>query len=232
MKANKKLLSTIAVFAILLVVFVVLVTVIPFTKIASSWVAFIFGVVAIMGACAVTVYSLKKGDTVVSKIYGFSLFKLGVSYLAIQMAISVILLVLGAFLAVPVWVAVILGVVALGFCLVGLILVDNAIDIVEEQEEKIETKIKEIKTFSVNVNCVIAVCQNNEYMPHLERLAEAFKYSDPVSSEQTEPIEENLKNEISVLTALVTSNSEDVIPKIKEIEALLASRNEVCKLSK
>ncbi|MBO5261804.1 MAG: hypothetical protein J6B45_02040 [Clostridia bacterium] len=232
MKENKKLLSTIAVFAILLVLFVVVVTVIPFTKIASSWTAFSFGIVSIVASCVITVYSFKKGDSVVSKIYGFSLFKLGIAYLALQMAVSVVLLILGAFLNVPVWVAAVLGVLVLGFCAIGLIVVDNAIDIVEEQEEKVEARIKEIKTFNVNVGTIIAICQNNEFLPHLERLAEAFKYSDPVSSEQTEPLENNLRNEINILTTLVATNSENTVSKIKEIEALLSSRNAVCKLSK
>lgn len=232
MKSNKKLLSTIAVYAIVLALFILLVTAIPFTKIASSWVAFSFGVVAIIASCATTLYAFGKGEKVVSKIFGFSLFKLGIIYLALQMVISVAFLALGAFLNVPTWVALIFCVLLLGVCAIGLIVVDNAIDIVEEQEEKLETKIKKVKTFNLNVNTIIAICQNNDFLPHLERLAEAFKYSDPVSNEQTEPLENNLKNEIDTLTTLVATNSENTVSKIKEIEALLSSRNAVCKLSK
>ena len=232
MKANKKFLSIVAIFAILLVLFVVLVTAIPFTKIAASWIAFSFGALSIAASCAVVIYAFARGETVVSKFYGLSIFKVGMIYLSVQMLVSLVMFILGAFFLVPAWVSVILCILPLGFCAVGLILVDNAIDIVEDQDKKVEEQIKQIKTFNVNVGKIVAICQNSETLPHLERLAEAFKYSDPVSSEKTEPLEENIKAELDALEALVAGNSENAITKIKEIEALLSSRNTVCKLSK
>ena len=231
-KDKKKLISTLAVYAILLVLFVIVVTVSPFNKISTSWIAFSFGIVSIVGACGITVYAFSKGDKIVSRVYGFSIFKLGVSYLSAQMAISVILLVLCAFVAIPTWVAVVLGIIAIGFCLIGLIVADNTIDMIEAQEKKVEAKIKEMKAFTLNIGSVIAICKNSEFMPHLERLEEAFKYSDPVSSAQTEPLEENIKAEIGTLTTMVATNSENTVAKIQEIEALLSSRNALCKLTK
>ena len=232
MKKNKPLISVIAVFAILLVLFVVLTTVIPFTKIGSSWVAFSFGIVSIIAACAITIYSFTKGEAAVSKFYRLSLFKLGIYYLVIQLLVSLTLFILGAFFLVPTWVGVIACIVPLCFCGVGLILVDNAIDIVETQDKKVEVNVKEMKTFNVSIGKIIAICQNDEYLPYLENLEEAFKYSDPVSSDETASLEEDLKVKIGVLEVLVAENSESVIPKIKEIEVALSSRNAVCKLAK
>ena len=232
MKANKKIISTILVYALLLVVFIVLTTVIPFDMGVASWTVFSFSVIAIIASCGITLYAFTKGDSVKSKLYGFSLFKLGVTYIAVQLFVCVAIYVVGAFVTVPAWIAVILCILIVAFCAIGLIVVDNTIDIIEAQDKKVEAQIKEMKTFTVNVGSIIAICKNDEFRPHLERLEEAFKYSDPVSSAQTAPLEDNIKNEIGVLTTLVAQNSELAVAKVNEIEALLSSRNAVCKLSK
>ena len=113
-KDKKKLISTLAIYAVILILFVVVVTVIPFDKTTTSWIAFSFGIVSIVGSCGITVYAFSKGDRVVSRIYGFSIFKLGISYISAQMTISIILLALCAFVAIPTWVAVVLGIIAIG----------------------------------------------------------------------------------------------------------------------
>lgn len=229
MKANKKLLSTVAVFALLLVVFVVLTTVIPFEKNTSSWISFVFGIVSIIGSCVISVYAFSKDGSVKSKLYGFPIFKIGMAYLAVQLLICVVMFVLGAIWDVPAWVSVILGVIVLALCLVGVLLTDNAVDIIEELDTKTEVQTKAMRTFKVSVESVKAFCQNQEIRDMLENLEEAFRYSDPVSSEHTQPLEEKIQAEIANLTTLVSENSENTVDKIKEIESMLLSRNAICK---
>ena len=232
MKLSKKLLSTVIAFALILLVFVVLVTVIPFEKNGASWVAFAFGVISIIATCAILIYSFGKGKNVTCKIYGFAPLKLAKIYITVQMIASALFLILGAFVPVPAWIAVVVCIIIVAFAGIGLIVVDNTVDIITEIDEKAEAQIKEIKTFTVNIGSIKAICKNSDVIPHLERLEEAFRYSDPVSSDATAPLEENLKAEIATLTTLVATNSENAVSKIQEIEALLSSRNAVCKLSK
>ena len=232
MKMNKKLLSTLIIFALLLVVFVVLVTAIPFEKNNSSWVSFVFGIVSIITSCVVTMYAFSKGNSIKSKLYGFPIFKVGAIYLLAQMLVCIVMFILGAYLDVPAWISVILGIVLAALCFVGVLLTDNAVDVIEKIDAKTEEQIKVMKTFTVSVECVKAVCTNKELYPALEKLEEAFRYSDPVSSEATQAIEETIQNEIISLTDIVRDNGENAVEKIKEIEGLLTSRNAICKRSK
>lgn len=233
MKMNKKLVSVIIVFAIALMLFVVLTTAIPFTKCASSWVSFAFGIVAIISSCVITIYAFSKGNDFKSKLYGFPVFKVGIMYLVAQMIVCIIMFIVGAFVDVPLWISLIIGVMLLGLCMVGVLLTDNARDVIEELDKKGTEQIRQMKTFTVNVTSVKAMCRNDEQNKALETLEEDFRFSDPVSSQATEEIESLIKSEIGNLTELVAqNNTEAVIDKVKEIKGMLASRNAICKLNK
>jgi hypothetical protein len=67
----------------------------------------------------------------------------------------------------------------------------------------------------------------------MEKLAEEFKYSDPVSNEELAEIENDIKSELGELdTELSKGNKEILIEKIDKIERLLSRRNDMCRHSK
>ena len=232
MKTNKKAISAIIIYALALVLFIVLTTLIPFEKCASSWVCFGFGIASIIVSCGITFFAFSKGTDFRSKLYGFPVFKVGVVYLAAQMAVCLVMYIIGAFVEVPAWISVLLGIILVGLCLVGVLLTDNARDMIEEVDQKTEVKIKQIKTFTVNIACLKEACQNEECRAMLESLEEDFRFGDPVSSDATQEIENSIKEEIANLTDLLARNDEQCVAKIKQIKAMIASRNAICKLNK
>ena len=231
-KLDKKSISVLVAFAIILAIYIVLVTVIPFEKPAGSWVAFSFGIVSILGSCGITLLAMLKGNGFRSKVYGLPVMKIGFTYLAAQMVVTFVLLVIGAFVAVPGWIATVLGILLLGLCLIGVLVTDNVRDVVEEIEAKAEASIKVMKSFSVDMRTVVSHCKNDKILPLLEALAEDFRYSDPVSNDDTQPIETKIKAEVDNLDALVVADSEHTGEKIDEIKSLLATRNDICKSTK
>ena len=231
-KLDKKSISVLVAFAILLAIYIVLVTVIPFEKPAGSWVAFSFGALSILGSCGITLLAMLKGNSYKSKVYGLPVLKVGFTYLAAQMAVTFALLVIGAFVVVPGWIATVLGIVLLGLCLIGVLVTDNVRDAVEEIEAKTEASIKVMKRFTVDMRTVVSHCKNDKILPLLEALAEDFKYSDPVSNDDTQPLENQIKLEVDNLDALVVADSEHTGEKIDEIKSLLATRNDICKSTK
>ena len=74
---------------------------------------------------------------------------------------------------------------------------------------------------------------DSEIKAILEKLAEEFRYSDPVSSDETKEIEAVIAEKIRVLKdSLATDSDESLKAKIVEIKRSLADRNRICKATK
>ena len=67
----------------------------------------------------------------------------------------------------------------------------------------------------------------------LENLAEIIRFSDPVSSAETEGIESTIIEKIDTLKLNIKADSiEETLEKVGEIKNLLSERNRICKLAK
>lgn len=87
------------------------------------------------------------------------------------------------------WLAIVINILSLSLALVGCITADVMKDEIQRQDEELSKKIsnmRELQTVSENL---VKICTDNAGKEHVKRVADAFKYSDPVSSEQTEDIE-------------------------------------------
>lgn len=233
MNMNKKNKSIIAVYGILAFIYLIAFVIIPFPKNAASWISFLFTLASFVLSLGVALYVFGKDDEMTSKIYGFPIFKIAYIYPAVQFVVGVIICIIAAFVAVPYWVALILSLIILGVAAIGVIATDNVRDIIENTEAEVERVTKATKMFNLNIAALVDLCSDATVKKELEKLAESFRFSDPVSSEATEVVEsvimeklENLKTDISSATA------DENIAKIAELKNLLAERNRICKISK
>ena len=233
MNMNKKNKSIISVYGILAFIYLIAFVIIPFPKNAASWISFVFTLVSFVLSLGVTLYVFGKDDEITSKFYGFPIFKIAYMYPLIQFVVGVIICIIAAFVAVPYWIALILSLIILGVSAIGVIATDNARDIVEENEAEIERVIKATKMFNLNIASVLDLCNDSEVKKELEKLSENFRFSDPVSSEATEEIENTIMEKLENLKLGISSSSADEnIAKITELKNLLAERNRICKVSK
>lgn len=77
------------------------------------------------------------------------------------------------------------------------------------------------------------MCTEPSVKKELEKLAESFRFSDPVSSDATEEIENTIMEKLENLKiSISSSDSDENIAKITELKNLLAERNRICKVSK
>lgn len=225
---NKKMTSLIAVYAIILVAFCILYLVIPFPKTGAYWIEFVFSIIAVCAGCGIGWYSLKN-DGLKSKVYGFPILNIGIAYMAVQLIFTVVIAIVGFFAVVPLWIPIAVSVLILALSAIGFIGADNARDIIEEQENRDEIATKSMKMFRLDIQYIVDLCEDTKLKTPLEKLAEQFKYSDPVSGDELYDIEENLQREVKNLAALVNSDKELAAKKISEITVLLADRNRRCK---
>ena len=233
MNMNKKNKSIIAVYGILAFIYLIAFITIPFLKNAASWISFVFTLISFVLSLGVSLYVFGKEDEMTSKFYGFPIFKIAYMYPLIQFVVGVIICLIAAFVAVPYWVALILSLIILGVSAIGVIATDNARDIVEENEAEVERVTKATKIFNLNIASVLDLCTEPSVKIELEKLAESFRFSDPVSSDATEDIESTIMEKLENLKiSISSSDSDENIAKITELKNLLAERNRICKVSK
>lgn len=225
---NKKIKSLTAVYAIVFIAYCILFFVIPFQKTAAAWVTFVFTVISICGGCGIAIYAFS-GEGLKSKIYGFPIFKIGFSYTAAQLAFSAAVMISGFFAAIPLWVSLAVSVVILALTTIGVIGADNARDIISEQEARTRNSTGKMKTFRLDMRYIVDSCGDAELKKPLEKLADSFKYADPVSNEALSDIEDNLRLQVKTLAGLVNTDAQAAAAKIDEISVILADRNRRCK---
>ena len=211
------------VLAVVLAIFSVIAFVAPFVHGTVFWLSYVFGVVAI----AVQAYSWPKafsGDGAKSKVYGFPIARVTTIYMIVQLVLSLIFMIAGA--KVPVWIPVILYVVLLGLAAIGFIAVDVTRDEVVRQETVKEVNTGTMKALQAKASAIAASCNDVEKKKVLNHMAEAFRYSDPVSSDATQKLE--MKLEV-MLDELQESGNADLVNRI---ESVLSERNQLCKMNK
>ena len=232
-KLDKKAKSTIAVYAIILTVYILAFLIVPFNKCAASWISFIFTIIAIASSLFICAIAFMAKETLVSKIYGFPIFRVGAIYAVVQLVVGVIICAIGAFVVVPYWVALLLSILFLGAAAIGVIITDNTRDLIEESDDSVKVETKNVTYFQINIAGIVDVCENQDIKTELETLNELFKFSDPVTNEETKESEEALKTMLAELKALVVDGStDDIKVLIKKITNALNERNRICKVTK
>lgn len=233
MKMNKKQISVIIIFGIIALVLTVVTTVLPFTKNASSLFMYFFSMLSIVAAASVTVYTLRKSKKLMSKFLGYPLYRLGIIYMTVQLLLTLIVYIIGIYYEIPLWIAIVVSVILLGFFAICCITAENAQDIVEEIDAKEIQKTKAVTYFQLDIADLVDACQNDEVRPALEKLATKFRFSDPVSTPSSEEKEHQIKAKLAELKAdLNEKESTVLLAQVRNISSLLESRNRLCEKSK
>ncbi len=230
---NKKKNSVIMVFFIVAVMFILLYSVIPFTKRGASWTAFVFGLIAIVVSCIASLYIFKKDDDLKSKVYGLPLLKLVYLYFCIQLIMSLVFIIIAAIICIPAWLPLVFGILVLGLVAIGLIAADNVRDVIIEQEKNDAVKVQQMLTFKLDASTLIDATSDPTAKKAAEKFAEKLRYSDPVSSEGLVEIENSLSNKLNELTANIGGmNTDEALGQIDSLTKLLTERNRKCKALK
>lgn len=227
MKFTKNKGMSLVAVLIVLAVYNVIAFVLPFERHGGFWAGYGFSLLAILITAAVGFYALGH-DGVKSKFYGLPLISVAWTYLAIQLIVGLLEMVIPD---IPFQYGLVINVILLGACLVGLIGIDMAKEEVERLDEKVKEKVFLIKSLQADIEDLIGRANNDSLKKAVKELAETIRFSDPMSSPQLAAIE----NKIEIKTAaLAESISEIETAKAlcDELQQLFAERNRKCKISK
>lgn len=220
-----------AVVIIVLIAFSVIAFAVPFVKTGLFWMSYIFGVISILAQLYVLKVAFDGAESIKSKFYGFPIAQIGFFYMAAQVVVSLVFMILSS--VVPIWIAVVVDILLLAAAAIGFIAADVVRDEVERQDVKLEADVSCMTTLRSVVYSLPAQCEDSEANKVLQELADDFRYSDPVSSNALKDIETDLENMVAQLQIAVTDeNKTNILSFAKKTKNLLTERNRLCKLNK
>ena len=215
---------------IVLAVFSVIAFVIPFPKNTVFWIAYACGVFAILFQLYIFKSSFGKEDAR-SRFYGFPIARLGIYYLVIQLVVSIIEIALSKFL--PAWAVVIINVLILAFALLGCITTETMRDEIAKQDTKLKKNVSNMRELQSISSTLVGQCGDEEMKKTLQKLADEFRYSDPLSSEKTEELEADMHSRIGDLQQAITDGDiEGAKSLCNKLLECLRERNRICSLNK
>ena len=209
---------------IIFIVFNVLAFAIPTEKTGTFWTAYVFTVLAFAAQIGIWRLAFGKAETLKSKFLGIPLLHVGVAALSIQ------LIAFAVFMAVPslpAWAAVVTSAIIFGGAGVCLIAGDVGRDEVERVEEKVNRKVFYLKDLQADIELLAEQEADPEMRAELLKLAEAVRFSDPMSNAALADIEAEIAGKVA---ALKTADHKAEV--IAEVKLLLAERNKKAKLLK
>lgn len=205
--------------------------VIPFSKTDVFWLGFIFGVIAILIQLFFVRIAFSKEKNIKSKLYGIPIAKIGVIYLITQIIISIIEMATSKFILM--WIALIVNIVLLVATLLGTITSEVIKEELVRQDFQMKNDVENLRELQSKIVAFVDICHDMNVKKQLQELADEFKYSDPVSSNDTKEIEEKLKSLLNeIQKELQDENMESVSNLCLCTKDVLIERNRLCKVGK
>lgn len=162
------------------------------------------------------------------KFLGLSLIYIGIIYLLLQIIAFVILVLTNNVSQNTVW---LVNSLILTFAMVGMISAYYGRDIINTTDTETKEKTNFVKKCLTEVQILI-LNVNEIDKKELSKLAEIIQYSDPVSCENLEQIENKISEQINQLKTEINTNSNNISVTINKIQNTFQERNMLCKTLK
>ena len=215
---------------ILLAVYNVIVFVLPIPKTPAFWAAYVFTTVAILLQIGISFIAFKNDNKLKSIFLGLPTANVGGIYLFLQLIWGAIVM---AAVVIPVYVAVVVSVILLGWCLVSVIMTSVSRDVIVSVDEKVKGKTNFIKMNQIAVEMLIDKTDDADLKKKLTELRDAIRYSDPMSDASLGKLEGQIETRIEDLKeAVLAGNIETANGLVTKIKDLITERNQLIKALK
>ena len=166
-----------------------------------------------------------------SKFYGFPIARIGVIYLVVQLLVSIAEMCWAS--KIPAWVVLIINVIIFAVAAIGCIAAETARDVVVGQEAKVKQNISNMRSLQAVSAGLAGQCSDEALKKDLQKLADEFKFSDPVSSNATSALEAELDAQLNGLKNALGNGDYDTAKSLcDKLLNGLSERNRICKLNK
>lgn len=201
--------------------------VIPFEHTDVFWISYGFAMVAFLVVAAAMYLAFGQEPAAKSRFYGFPIARIGAIYGIFQLAGSLLCMLLAELLTW--WIPVVLFAIAFVAAVLGLIAAEAVVDEIKRQDNTLKANVTLMRSLQSKVSQLAANSDNAD----IKKLAEEFRYSDPVSSPAIADAEMDLAAAVSNLQSAFVDGDNQALEEIcRRTSVLLAERNRLCKLNK
>ena len=233
MKLNKTTKKGAVALLITLVIFVLIAFLVPFPRNGVFWTGFIFGMIAILAQALIWSIAFKGAESARSKFYGVPIARIGTIYLIVQLILSLIAMFLAWVPAIPAWPFIIVSLLLLAAAALGTIATDITREEIVRQDVQIKRDVSKMRELQSLGNSLVRQCDDAAAKAELQKLSDALRFSDPVSSDATVESETELKQLMEELqNAMLDGDTSGISGLCKQAQNVLAERNRICKLNK
>ena len=117
----------------------------------------------------------------------------------------------------------------LALAVVGCITVDAMRDEIIRQDGALKKNVGNMRELQSMSSALVGQCGDEALKPMLQKVADEFRYSDPVSSEKTQELEEDMKVQLGdIQQALVEGDSDGAKKLCGKLMGSLTERNRIC----
>ncbi len=237
MKMSKGSIRSIITLGLLWLAFTVLVFVIPFEgqelfdRSFNFWLSYIFAVIPF----GVVGYAMHMGwasnENIKSRFYGFPIVRIALIYIAVQVPLSVIFMILGD--NVPIEVLWVLYVLLLCAGAIGLVQMNAVKDTIEQMDAQLKMDVSTMRALQSEARVMVGQCSDPELVPVLRAFSEELQYSDPMSSGAVKEAERELQELVAELhRSVLDGDSAAAAALCRKATLVLSERNRLCKLNK
>lgn len=228
----KKNIARVAVTVVLLLALFNLVAfILPFARTASFWLGYAFTTVAILAQLPLALYAFTPKGGLRNSLYGFPIARLSLIYLLVQAIVGIACMALAAW--VPFGAALIVQAVILVLEILGCMATSAIRDEIHRQDTRLQKNVSVMRELRSRAGALAGQAQGEAVQEQLRKLADEFRFSDPVSSEGTAPLESDLRACMDNLERALADGDMDGVAKLcSKTAALIVERNRICKLNK
>lgn len=219
------------IWAICLALFNIIVFVVPNENREADnfWIGYALITASLVGnlACSFVALNSKSNAKV---FYNIPLITISIAGIVISSIAGAI------FMAVPgieTWVGVIVSFVILAIVAIASLTAKSTADIVGDIDDKIKTQTSFIKGITLDAEMLMSSASTPEIKDEVKKVYEAFRFSDPMSSDALADVEGRIQNQFNLLQEVaITGDAERASQVAKDLLSLIDYRNKKCKITK
>lgn len=193
------------------------------------WIGYAFITAAFIGQLVCT-YLAFRSETVKGLVYNASLIRISVVGVVLMLVFGSLTM---AFPKIPEWLGALVCLLILAFTAISVIKAQSAVEAVEQVEKKVKTKSMFIRSLTADAEALVNKAVSDEIKAEAKKVFEAVRYSDPMSDDVLEGIENQIENAFRTFKAAVAANDADMAESTaKTVLELVEERNLKCRLIK
>lgn len=178
----------------------------------------------------VTARKFIKSDSKDKVFLNISLLNTGYMSVIVSLIVGLVFMI---FPILPAWVGAIVCLFVAGYFIIACVNASTVANVVADIGVNVKIKTAFIRGAIVEAENILARATTDEIKAEINRVYEAFRFSDPMSNPKLEDIEQEIDNNLKELKKAVTNNDNfKVVDIANKLLLLIKERNNKCKLLK